>query len=327
MLPPNARLWIRLPNWLGDVIMALPLIRAIKVAQPDIEITLVAQAHFIPFLEMLDAGDSCLPLPKKGSKGYYKYFRQFRGTAPDCYLLFTNSLRGDLEAWHTGCRQRISMVRPGKWRPLLTTKWKVPADLDESQVHQMSVWEQMLQSFKLGGPLDLTTIPLADSGQADAPPTEGKVIGLICGTENDPSKRWPIARWRELIKQIHTRWPEVQIKLFGTARDAQITQQVAAGMAEHVEDVAGKTDLIEFTRALSRCALLVSNDTGGMHIANALGVPAIGIFGPTNPVRTGPVFTAPVTILQPEGCPKTGGAAIDGVRVETVLKHLAAALP
>ena len=67
----------------------------------------------------------------------------------------------------------------------------------------------------------------------------------------------------------------------------------------------------------------MTNDTGGMHLANALGVPVIALFGPTNPVRTGPVFAAPVRILQPPGCPPTGGAALPASPRETVIQAVA----
>ena len=67
----------------------------------------------------------------------------------------------------------------------------------------------------------------------------------------------------------------------------------------------------------------MTNDTGGMHLANALGVPLVALFGPTNPLRTGPVFAAPSRILQPPGCPPTGGAALAGLPPETVLAAIA----
>jgi heptosyltransferase-2 len=71
-----------------------------------------------------------------------------------------------------------------------------------------------------------------------------------------------------------------------------------------MENLAGRTSLPEFARgSCARCRLLVTNDTGGMHLANALGVPLLALFGPTNPLRTGPVFTAPATVLQPPGSP------------------------
>jgi heptosyltransferase-2 len=324
--PESSRLWIRLPNWLGDVVMALPIIRAIVKSRPDLEINMVGQAHFMPLLEKLGVGDVPRPLPKKGTRGYYRHFRQFRKERPDRYLLFTNSLRGDLEAWMTGCRQRIGMARPGKFRPLLSDKWQVPRELDEDQVHQTRVWEQMLRHFGLRKPLDFTPIRLPESDTTPPPSNRTPVLGLICGTENDPSKRWPVARWRELISMAHTRWPEARFQLFGTARDTDITRRVAADAGPHVEDLAGKTNLVEFATALGRCTLIVCNDTGGMHIANALGVPVAGIFGPSNPLRTGPIFDAPVAILQATGCPKSGGTAIAGIRVDPVLKSVSAVL-
>jgi heptosyltransferase II len=86
-----------------------------------------------------------------------------------------------------------------------------------------------------------------------------------------------------------------------------------------VENRAGKTSLVEFAAALTECAVLVTNDTGGMHLANALGVPLVALFGPTNPVRTGPVFAAPATLLQPPGCPATGGASLSNLEPERVI--------
>ena len=85
-----------------------------------------------------------------------------------------------------------------------------------------------------------------------------------------------------------------------------------------MRDAAGKTDLPTFARELGDCRLLVTNDTGGMHLANALGVPLIALFGPTNPIRTGPVFTSPVKILQPPGCAPTGGGNLQQILPDRV---------
>ncbi|HLP25250.1 MAG TPA: glycosyltransferase family 9 protein, partial [Acidobacteriota bacterium] len=105
----------------------------------------------------------------------------------------------------------------------------------------------------------------------------------------------------------------------GTPNDRAITDAIAAGFGERVENLAGKTGLVEFAERLQACALLVANDTGGMHLANALGVPVIGLFGPTNPVRTGPVFAASKILLQPPGCLPTGGGSLGDLRPETVV--------
>jgi len=114
--------------------------------------------------------------------------------------------------------------------------------------------------------------------------------------------------------------PHERFVLFGTANDRPLTTAVAAGFAPaRVENLAGRTTLPAYCEQLCGCRLLVTNDTGGMHLANALGVPLLALYGPTNPVRTGPVFAAPARILQPPDCPPTGGGALADLSPETVV--------
>jgi heptosyltransferase-2 len=316
-LPRRTRIWVRLPNWLGDVVMALPLLRALRIARPDAELTFVAKAQFLPLLESLGLADRLRALPKKGGPAYFTEFRAARAEFIDCYLLFTNSTRSDLEAWCTGARQRFGVARPGQSRRLLTHRFKLPPDYDEAQHHQFELWTDFLKHFGLEEPPSLA--PFSESAVRNPQ----SIIGLICGSENTPEKRWPVEHWRALIAGV----PECKFALFGTPNDRAITDAVAAGFGERVENLAGKTGLLEFAERLRACALLVANDTGGMHLANALGVPLIGLFGPTNPVRTGPIFASGVTILQPPGCPRTGGGSLSDLSAEAVVAALRRQLP
>jgi len=307
VLPRRTRLWIRLPNWLGDVVMALPLLQAIRASRPDAEITLVGKAQFLPLVQTWGVADHVHPLPARGS-GYFRDFRRLRDRHIDVWLLFTASSRGDLEAWCSGAPQRFGLVGPGRPRPLLSHRYRVPRDFDEAARHQLELWEEFLRNFGLGAPPDRRPLAPA-SASPDAP------IGLICGSENFPAKRWPVAHWRALIAAL----PDRSFVLFGTAQDAALTGEIAAGQSPgRVVDLAGRTDLPSFARELGRCRLLVSNDTGGMHLANCLGVPVIALFGPTNPCRTRPVFDAPVEILQPAGCPAQGGGDLADLSPATV---------
>lgn len=309
-LPRRTRLWVRLPNWLGDVVMALPLLRAIRAARPDFEITFVAKSAFLPWLTTLGLADHVRPLPKAGGLAYFAEFWRARGESIDCYLLFTNSTRGDLEAWCTGARQRFGLVRAGHPRPLLSHAFRLPEGYDEAQNHQLALWTDFLRHFGLNAPIDLA--PLAPRATTIAG------VGLICGSENTPAKRWPVAHWRALIAAL----PDEKFFLFGTANDRAITDEVAAGFGDRVENLAGRTVLPEFVARLQGCRALVTNDTGGLHLANALGVPLIGLFGPTNPVRTGPVFGGPTVVLQPPGCSRTGGGSLAELSPETVAAAL-----
>ena len=188
----------------------------------------------------------------------------------------------------------------------------MPSDLDEKQRHQTEVWEEMFRFYGLEAPLDRRPL------DAKRPEQASTAIGMICGTENTPEKRWPIGFWRRLVSQF-VEQTDHKVHLFGTPNDKVITAQVAKGMeTTRVIDEAGTTNLAQFMDRLAACRVVICNDTGGMHLANMLGVPVIAIFGPTNPVRTGPIFDADVHLLQPQGCPATGGAPIEGVTVDRV---------
>ncbi|TVP79854.1 MAG: hypothetical protein EA353_05325 [Puniceicoccaceae bacterium] len=318
-VPRKVRFWVRLPNWLGDVVMALPVLRAIRAGRPDFEFTLIGKAAFQPLVERLGVADHFIPLPKQGA-GYFRTFYAMRRDYPDTYLLLTNSFRSDLEAFLTACPRRYGMVRPGKRRPLLTQAFALPATVDETQIHQTSVWEQMARFYGLREPLDVRPV------QTSVPQRPG-CVGLICGTENFPGKRWPITHWRGLVQGLLESDLVTEIVLYGTPADRAITNQVCDGFdTARVHNRAGETNLAEFCDELAACPVVCCNDTGGMHLANMLGTAVVAVFGPTNPVRTGPIFSTPHWILQPEGCPATGGLPIEQVSVERCLEALLGAL-
>jgi lipopolysaccharide heptosyltransferase II len=321
IMPRKTRIFVRLPNWLGDVVMVLPLLRALRVSRPDAELTLIAKASFMPLIESWDVADRLEPLPSRGF-GYFIHFWKLRRRYPDTYLLFTHSARGDLEAWLTRCRQRFGLVKSGRRRPLLTHRYRVPADFDESHHHQLELWENFLRHFGLNAPADRSPIARRAAPRTNPPfPLPDRTaIGFIAGSENNPEKRWPAAHWRRLAENLLSESTTTTLQLFGTAKDQPITAAIAAGLEPgRVTDLAGHTDLPTYVEKLRACRLLVTNDTGGMHLANLLGVPVLALFGPTNPIRTGPVFSAPCEILQPPDCPATGGGTLADLAPETVL--------
>lgn len=319
-LPRRTRVWVRLPNWLGDVVLALPLLRALRSSRPDAEISLLAKPHFLPLLKDFAVADRLIPLPKPG-RGYWSFFWRLRGEYPDTWLLFTNSFRGDLEAWFAGCRQRFGIRRRGQSRPFLSHSYRVPPEFDERQHHQFELWADFLQYFGLNTAPDRTPVGtvLTPDASRSTPDPSSLVIGLIPGSENAPQKRWPVAHWRTLITALAAAHANARFVLFGTAGDCPTADAIVAGLGAPTANLAGRTDLRQFVAKLQGCRLLVSNDTGGMHLANALGVPLIALFGPTNPRRTGPIFQSPVRILQPPGCPSTGGAALADLPPATVV--------
>ena len=321
-LPKRTRIWIRLPNWLGDVVMCIPLIRALRQSRPDAEITLLAPAPLVAWLRTLELAEEVLNVPPKGLR-YFHRFWNFRTRFPDTYILFTHSIRGDLAAWLTRTPQRFGMRCGGIPRPLLTHVWRPSEERSLGSHHQLLAWENFLKHFGLSTPLDFS--PLRSCAQRMPSPN---TIGLICGTENTPEKRWPISCWRKLIEGLHRRWPWLHIRLFGTVKDRYVTRRVAEEFPESmVSNEAGRTDLTHFFRALGKCCLVISNDTGGMHLANAAATPLVALFGPTNPVRTGPIFEAPKRIIQPPSCARSSGGKMADIHPDSVIEAAAAMLP
>ncbi len=309
------RFILRLPNWLGDVVMVAPLVRAIRNGRPDVHITLACRPTFEPLIRLLDLPFDDLLLADSRTPGGKKSYRRKREKFPDTALLFTNSFRGDRELKLTGAEQRFGILRKGKPRPFLTHAWKIPENLDEQSVHQTDLFHRFLTYFGLRE----EPVYAPTGGWTGG---SGNRIGLICGSENAPEKRWPVESWRVLIQHLLAADPRNHIELYGTPGDRETNAPIAAGLGDRVLDLTGKTDLAELGARLRRCRQVVGNDTGGIHLANALGVPTVVLFGPTNPVRTKPVFDAPVTIIQAPDARPTGGGTMASIPPERVIEAI-----
>ena len=318
-LPKKTRLWIRMPNWLGDVMMALPWVRAIREARPDAEVTLLVQPSFVALLKALDVADGILPLPKKGLS-YFFPFIKWRGQFCDRLLIFANSTRSDFEALLIGAEASHGVQLPGRNRFFIDYPWSIPATLALTTTHQTTLWGEWLKS--MGLLVSPKIAPLNLNIQKHSP-----MIGLIAGSENSPEKRWSIHHWRELVGHLLQTYPKHRLVFFGTANDSPTVATIAQGFDPlRVQDLSGKTSLMAFAEGLKACDLVIGNDTGGVHLSNALGIPTLVLFGPTNPLKTAPIFSAPKVCLQPPGCPPTGGRPMVEISPATVLQSAKALL-
>ncbi len=308
------RIYLRLPNWLGDIVMTIPLIRALRKARPDVRLTLVYRPQFDPLIDLLQIPvDDRLPADSRTRKGR-QIIRERRHDFPDTAILFTNSFRGDKEMWSTGAEQRFGIGRPQKPRPLLTHKWEIPAGLDEHSIHQTKLWNLFLQHFGMIEKPDFS--PVLSTPR----PSNPNRIGLFCGSENSPEKRWDPERWTELARQLLERDPNIEIELFGTAGDHALNSAIVSALnSPRVRDLAGQTNLAELGARIQACRFVIGNDSGGMHLANALGCPGVVLFGPTNPIRTRPVFDSPLQIVQATDANPTGGGSMQAITPEAVL--------
>lgn len=278
------RVIVRSPNWLGDACMAFPAVRALKQTRPDLELTIFAPSKLADLWKSLPEVDRIVT--KESKEGLFSVAKSLKLSGPfDAGILLTNSTRSTLEFWLSGIPRLVGYH--GSLRAKLLHQ-KVP------------------EKKKVGAPEHHADRYLRIMGQCGAlvndesalAPVQPRTsagshrIGICAGAEYGQAKRWPMERFAEVAKRVSSLRPELEWQLYGAPNEREFGVQLSQmmGSLPHFNWV-GKTNLTELIEHLRNCRLLVTNDTGTMHLAAALGVPTVSIFGSTEPVLTGPLGT------------------------------------
>jgi heptosyltransferase II len=294
-LPPGAspqdlkpfRILVRSSNWLGDAVMSVPAVRAIKNGRPDAQVTVAAPAKIASMWKLAPEVDAIIALPDSWLPSVVRLLR--REPCFDAAILFPNSLRAALEAWLSGIRRRVGYR--GHWRRLLLTqivpKPRKPGPPEHHSLRFLRLARECGADTS-SSDTSLTGVPDSRSNVKMAVNHQPLKIGLCPGAEYGPAKRWLAERFAEAAKEISAR-SSVQWILFGTSRDAAVGEQIAVALGDRCVNRLGRTTLDQLIAELRKCRLLLTNDTGTMHLAALLGVPVVAIFGSTEPRLTGPL--------------------------------------
>ncbi|MBA2623832.1 MAG: lipopolysaccharide heptosyltransferase II [Chthoniobacterales bacterium] len=280
---PNAlqpfRILIRGTNWLGDSVISAPAVRAIKQGRPDAHITVATPEKLAAIWKLIPEVDEVIGLPARSVFAVgrlLKHRPRFHAA-----ILFPNSLRTALEVWFAGIPRRVGYR--GHHRSWFLNQ--IVPDLPRLGPIQHQVHHYLHIAQHLGA---------SDVGQRKAAVVSAHgaafplKLGLCPGAEYGPAKRWLPERFAEAAIAVAAQKP-ARWHLFGTAADAAIGQQIAARIGENCVNRIGLTSLEDLIAELRDCRLLLTNDTGTMHLATLLGVPAIAVFGSTEHRLTGPL--------------------------------------
>lgn len=283
------RILIRSSNWLGDAVMSVPAVRAVKNGRPDAHLTIAAPENLAALWKRVPEVDDIVALPSKSILAAARLIREKPNF--DVAVLFPNSLRSALEVFLGGVPRRAG-VR-GHRRRWLLNQWPRQRRLSPGVVHQTYKYLELVSTLGADVRPELETEATPANTQLKSPRPNSLTadrqqfkFGLCPGAEYGPAKRWP--RFAEVAQEIATRHP-VQWVLFGTVRDGAVGQKVAETLGSKCVNRIGQTTLEELMVELRDCDLLLTNDTGTMHLANFLRVPTVSIFGSTEPRRTGPL--------------------------------------
>ena len=279
------RILIRSGNWLGDAVMSVAAVRAIKNGRPDAHVTVVAPAKIASVWKLVPEVDAILPL---ASNSLPEAVRSIRGRPDfDVAILFPNSLRVALEALLSGVRRRVGYRGHSRnwFLNQIIPERPPPRRLEHQSARYLRI-AQICGADNTHQPPG--NIQIAASHQTSAINYQPLKIGLCPGAEYGPAKRWLPERFAEAAVRVAAQAP-VQWVLFGTPKDAEIGAQIAAELGDSCVNRIGQTTLDQLIFALRECRLLLTNDTGTMHLAALLGVPVVAVFGSTEPGLTGPL--------------------------------------
>ncbi len=281
------KILVRATNWVGDAIMAIPALRAVRARFPEARIAIVARPYVADIYHGQKLCDDLISYDPKGAHagliGRERLARELRAQGFDVALLLQNAFDAAWLAWRAGIPERIGYARDG--RSLLLTKRIRAPKSGEIRAHEQFYYLELLRRT---GWID--TLPAAGA-RRNVPR-----IAIGAGASYGSAKCWPPERFADFVNRFRVS-ADADVILFGTASEEPVSDAIAAGITGPSIGLVGKTAIADLPALLSRCQLFVGNDSGAMHVAAAVGLPVVAIFGPTDSHGTAPMTTR-CTIIQ-----------------------------
>lgn len=296
-------LFVRSPNWLGDILMCMPAVYKMRAFLPEgTGLFIICPAGLAPVWEAAPWVDTVIPLTGKRLTGRSrKIARDLRAGVG---VVIPNSFGSALDLLLAGVSVRIG--RGGRSRSLLLNRrlpcWRRGPGL--ATEHQVNHYLELAAVFgDIPWDADFTGLTIADHETIAAglgvTGADSQWLALMPGAAYGPAKQWPIDNYRRVAE-----WWEKQggcSVVLGTQKDMESAAVIGDGLRGTV-NLAGKTTLRQLMAILQTVDGAVANDSGGMHLAAALGTPGVGVFGSTDPVATGPLGAPWIIAREPCDC-------------------------
>ena len=286
------RILIRSSNWLGDAVMSVPAVRAIKKGRPDAHVTILAPEKIAAMWKLISEVDEVLTLPNRSLlTGMRLVAKQTRFAVA---ILFPNSLRSALEVLLVPRKVGYRGHHRGWLLNQIVREPRRPGPPEHHALRFLRIADDC------GADVDLSALPKLPSPQTSN--LENRTsLGLCPGAEYGPAKRWLPERFAEVAESV-SNGSKVKWVLLGTKNDAHIGETIAERLGDKCVNRIGQTTLDELISELRSCRALLTNDTGTMHLAALVGVPVVAVFGSTEPQLTGPLGKGDVVIRHHVEC-------------------------
>ncbi len=294
--------------------MALPALRAVRAKFADAHIAIVARPYVADIYRGQGVCDELIAYDPRGAEkgigGRERLAERLRAGKFDAALLLQNAFDAAWLAWRAGIPERIGYARDG--RGILLTKSIAVPKGGEIPAHEQFYYLELVRRAGWAERIEgESEISLAISREAVEAAEEKLIaagvrsrsngsaplrVAIGAGASYGSAKCWLPGRFAEVANRLVSE-SDAEIILFGAAGETAVSNAIVAGMKRKPIDLTGKTAIAELPALLSRCQLFIGNDSGAMHVASAVGLPVVAIFGPTDPFGTAPV-TPKCTIVQ-----------------------------
>jgi heptosyltransferase II len=307
------KILIRATNWVGDAIMALPAIRAIR-NHPGAHIAILARPYVADIYRDQNVAHELIIYDHRGKhagiSGRERLASELRSRKFDVAILLQNAFDAAWLAWRAGIPQRIGYARDA--RSILLTKAVPVPKPDEIPAHEKFYYLQLLRRAGwIDSVPDEPFIKLqvnevcrnraAEQLAAAGVRPHAIKLAIGAGAAYGSAKCWPPSRFAELANQLQAQW-DADVILFGAAGETDVSSAIASEMRRAPIDLTGKTTVTDLPALLSQCHVFIGNDSGAMHVAAAVGLPTVAIFGPTDAFGTAPVTPRHSIVRQQPYC-------------------------
>jgi len=304
------RILIRGVNWVGDTILTYPSVQGVKKLFPHSHLAILVPNHLADLWRDFPFVDEIISFYKKNGIGSVRedvlISRLIRKKRFDLALIFPRSFRSAFQIFLAGIPIRIGYQDGG--RSLLLTH-QIQREERLLHIHRIHYYWNLLEPL---GKLEAIPSPRlvlreenrhwAEKRLEQLGLLDGRaLIGINPGAAYGLAKCWPPDRFGELGRKLYEK-NKVTSLIFGRKEEQRIASEILKSLGNGGIDFTGETNLLQLAALLERCHLLVTNDTGTMHIASAVGTPVVAIFGSTDPITTGPWGDGHIVIKKDVSC-------------------------
>ncbi len=285
----SAKVLIVSLNWLGDCVMAMPALQSYHRQHPHHRLIMLTRAPLAPLWQMHSALTE-IRVSSGALKEQWAHARRLRPENFTTAYVLPRSFRAALTPYLAGIPERYGL--PGHHRDRLLTHTVAPR-LTQERRHQAYEYLQLMGEDNTEAEPPAITVPqryIETWRQRLSAYNMPGWAAIFPGAAFGPAKRWPAAHFIATARQLQELWG-VGIVALGTAGERELCETITKQMGGTTLNLAGQTALPDLAALLTHCKMVIANDSGGMHLAAALQVPLVAIFGVTDPERTGPLGT------------------------------------